>query len=80
MATSRSRLREQSLLDAAQAGPQVMIAMLAGYDIVQLDNSMCNRNGEALLEAYKGTEIFCRVPMSRPRGVVTGTTRTLRCW
>ena len=36
-----------------------MIAMLAGYDIMQLDNSMCNRNGrKALLEAYKGTEIF----------------------
>jgi hypothetical protein len=41
-------------------GRKSMIAMLAGYDIIQLDNSMCNRNGrKALLEAYKGTEIFC---------------------
>ena len=41
-------------------GRKSMIAMLAGYDIMQLDNSMCNRNGrKALLEAYKGTEIFC---------------------
>ena len=40
-------------------GRKSMIAMLAGYDIMQLDNSMCNRNGrKALLEAYKGTEIF----------------------
>ena len=40
-------------------GRKSMIAMLAGYDIMQLDNSMCNRNGrKALLEAYKGTEVF----------------------
>ena len=40
-------------------GRKSMIGMLAGYDIMQLDTSMCNRNGrKALLEAYKGTEIF----------------------
>jgi hypothetical protein len=40
-------------------GRKSMIGMQAGYDIMQLDTSMCNRNGrKALLEAYKGTEIF----------------------
>ena len=40
-------------------GRKSMIGMLAGYDIMQLDTSMCNCNGrKALLEAYKGTEIF----------------------
>ena len=40
-------------------GRKSMIGMLEGYDIMQLDTSMCNRNGrKALLEAYEGTEIF----------------------
>ena len=60
-ATEQIRDFESNLfLMLPKLGRKSMIGMLAGYDIMQLDNSMCNRNGrKALLEAYKGTEIFC---------------------
>ena len=59
-ATKQIRDFESNLfLMLPKPGRKSMIGMLEGYDIMQLDTSMCNRNGrKALLEAYEGTEIF----------------------